>query len=296
MLKKNMQLLMRNISQIIFIFIILCFPAALPAQTSFSILYVANINGTLENCGCGKQPSGGVDRLKTVIEQCREKYPDLLVLNGGDYLNSYSFLALNGTMLAALRLLKFDLFVPGDQEYVEGAGFNSRLRSILGKAWFVSNAGKSGSAVRTFKFSKLRLNLSAYLSPNCFSFIAQPAYLVLNEFQPVFPEENAPASAFNCLIVHGSLPEAIALAVRYPRYDLILLGHEQYPVSELTGRTRIIGVGKDGEAVILVQVTKSGSGWEIGQTRIELNSSIPAHQEMSSLIKQFKPKFNMETN
>jgi 2',3'-cyclic-nucleotide 2'-phosphodiesterase (5'-nucleotidase family) len=281
--------------KVIIILSVLLIPLILPAQASFSILYVANINGTLENCGCGKDPLGGVDRLMTVVEQCREKYKNILVLNGGDYFNSYSFLSLNTTMLETLRLLQFDLFVPGDQEFVENEQFNTQLRNLLGKTWFASNIGKNKSAIRTFDFSPLRINITAYLSPASFSFIPRPGYLVLNKILPSLPDEDTEGlktEGFNCMIYHGSLAEACALARQYPELDLILLGHEQNPAVQLIGNTTVLGSGRDGECVFLLQVKRSGgTSWVIDQTRINLTESIPAHAKMSLLIKQYKQKF-----
>ena len=278
--------------KVIIILIVLWIALILPAQTSFTILYVANINGTLENCGCGKEPLGGVDRLMTVIEQSREKYQDLLVLSGGDYFNSYSFLPLNTAMLGALRLLHFDLFVPGDQEFVENEQFTAQIQALLGKSWFASNTGQSRPAIRTFNFTSQRINIIAYLSPACFSFIPKPDYLQLDKILPVLPEKDI--HTFNCMICHGTLAEANDLARQYPQLDLILLGHEQYPSSRLIGNTTVLGSGRDGECVALLQVKRSSAGWEIDQTRINLTESIPVHEQMSLLVKQYKQKFNIK--
>jgi 2',3'-cyclic-nucleotide 2'-phosphodiesterase (5'-nucleotidase family) len=282
----------RSMYKIIIMLILLLIPLMLPAQNSFSILYIANINATLENCGCGKEPLGGVDRLMTVIKQSREKYHDLLVLSGGDYFNSYSFLSLNTAMLEALQLLQFDLFVPGDQEFVENEQFADRVRTVLGKTWFTSNTGKSKSAVRTFNFSSLRINITAYLSPASFTFIPKPDYLILSRIHPVLPEGDA--HIFNCMIFHGSLAEASALARQYPELDLILLGHEQYPSAQSIGHTTILGSGRDGECVVLLQVKRTGTGWCIDRTRIDLTESIPVDAQMSLLVTQYKQKTNIK--
>jgi 2',3'-cyclic-nucleotide 2'-phosphodiesterase (5'-nucleotidase family) len=272
--------------------LILQFPLMLEAQNGFSILYVANINGTLENCKCGKQPLGGVDRLKTVIEQCRQRYHNLLVFNGGDYFNSYSFLALDNALLQALPLLHFDLFVPGDQEFVEGESFSISIRKAVGTSWFLSNAVKPAPNIKTFKNLGQQMNVLTYLSPNCFSFIKRPEYLTLNPAVPLLPDTNP--DAFNLIIYHGSWDEACTLARHCPKLDLILMSHEQIAYTDSIGHTVIIGAGRDAEFAVLLQIGKSGRQWKIDCSRIALTESIPVDGEISSLIKTYKNSINRE--
>jgi len=276
------------------VFLIFFFPVLLSAQDKFAILFVANINGTLENCGCGQHPLGGVDRCKTVIEQCRQNYPDLLVINGGDYFNSYSFLALNSTLLKALPLLHFDLLVPGDQEFVEGKQFISKIRTIMGQSWFLSNTEQAAPKMKSLYFLKQQINVYAYLSPNCFSFIHQPKDLVLNSIRPDFPDDNP--DSFNLIVYHGSREEAYELARTNPQIALILLGHDQYSYADSIGHTLLVGAGRDAEFVVLLRIGRSGSEWKIKQEHINLTETIPADKDISALITSFKSNINQETN
>jgi len=257
-----------------------------PAQNSFSILYVANINGTLENCRCGKEPLGGVDRLKSIIDQCRKTRPDLLVISGGDYFNPYSFLHLNRTMLRVLDLLKFDLFVPGDQEFSEGDLFTIQIHASLGNAWFLSNDQTTQNDGKTGWAHKYPITIYSYLSPACFTFIAKPANLVLDPEVEKFSDHGP--GTFDVVVYHGFLEDAITVARNYRGIELILLGHDQYPDTRIVDGTIITGAGRDAEFVVLLDITLSGKKWNIEQEKIYLNASVTADEEVASLIRTYK--------
>ena len=55
------------------------------------ILFTANINGNLENCNCSLNSAGGIGRITTLFSEFRKEYPNTIIIDGGDYFNSYSF-------------------------------------------------------------------------------------------------------------------------------------------------------------------------------------------------------------
>lgn len=274
---------------LIFVSTLLCTaPVPAPAQNSFKILFFANVNGTLENCNCGKEPLGGVDRLKTVLDQNREKYPDLLIISGGDYFNPYSFYRLNITMLEILNSLKIDLFIPGDQEYIEGNLFTSHIQNTVHDSWFLSNDLKTGKVVHSLSYQDHPVRVYSYLSSSCFSFIPEPENLMLAGSG--FKIDANRKESFDIVVFHGYLNEALALAETNPGIELVLLGHDQYSDTMVQQGTTIMGAGRDAEYVVLLEVTREDTAWQIGQEKIYLNSAVPADVEVTSWIREYKIK------
>ncbi len=55
-----------------------------PARTVFTILHASNRQGTLEPCGCEKNPFGGIDREKNAVERFRSEGNALFYVDAGN--------------------------------------------------------------------------------------------------------------------------------------------------------------------------------------------------------------------
>ena len=97
---------------IIYLLFILIFYPGLKADELY-IIYTSNINGTIENCGCGSDPLGGIDRVKSFIDKFETENKNIYIIDGGDYFNSYPYPTLNDAMSNALFLINYDCIVPG---------------------------------------------------------------------------------------------------------------------------------------------------------------------------------------
>lgn len=59
------------------------------ADDSLTIIYSGNLDGELEPCGCSAEGNlGGIKRRATMLQQLREKTPDLLVVSSGGLLSA----------------------------------------------------------------------------------------------------------------------------------------------------------------------------------------------------------------
>lgn len=59
------------------------------AEGSLSIIYSGNLDGELEPCGCSAEGNfGGIKRRATLLQQLREKTPDLLLISAGGLLSA----------------------------------------------------------------------------------------------------------------------------------------------------------------------------------------------------------------
>jgi 2',3'-cyclic-nucleotide 2'-phosphodiesterase (5'-nucleotidase family) len=96
--------------------------------------------------------------------------------------------------------------------------------------------------------------------------------------------------SFDIVVFHGYLNEALALAETNPGIELVLLGHDQYSDTMVQQGTTIMGAGRDAEYVVLLEVTREDTAWQIGQEKIYLNSAVPADVEVTSWIREYKIK------
>jgi 2',3'-cyclic-nucleotide 2'-phosphodiesterase (5'-nucleotidase family) len=257
----------------------------------FFILYSANINGTIQDCNCGKDPLGGIARIKTYIDHFREKNPNTLVIDGGDYFNSYPFIELNKAMLRALSLINYDIFVPGDQEFSEGDQFYYQIVNVLGEKLLISNQHTCGTNNRTFIFDKHSVHVQSYLSADAFSFIKVPHNLNLLPFSYI---KDASVNGCNIVIFHGSLADAQHAAAENEWLDLILLAHDQYKNVKYISNVPIVGAGRDSEFIVNIAVSKLSNKWDFSISTQNIDQSFEEDREILSFIEEYHATINQK--
>jgi hypothetical protein len=87
---------------------------------SITILYTANLNGVLRDCGCGQEKLGGIARLKTAIEHFRSQHAETYLIDAGDHLPSYKYPEKGREILKELSQLQYDFMLKADQDYLSG--------------------------------------------------------------------------------------------------------------------------------------------------------------------------------
>lgn len=252
----------------------------------FYIIYTSNINGTIENCGCGSEPLGGLGRIKSVIEQFKKEHENVFLIDGGDYFNSYPYPALNQAMYKAMILLDYDCVVPGDQAFVEGKKFYNEYVSGMKDKIILSNDGPEYKRKIKTIIGSNHLEIYAFLSPDVFDFIKKPEYLKLSNIADVKLERSTD-SIFRIAIIHGKFDTAEQFASENSSLDLVLLAHDQQKGIWNTNRTMIIGNGKDSEYISIIQI-KKGTPWEITVNQKKISEEISEDEQISKLIDEYK--------
>ena len=87
------------------------------------IVYSNNSNGILENCRCPSHPYGALEKRATVIDSIRKNEEDVVLIDAGDIFNIWKNSLLHKYTARAYELLNYDLWVAGDQDFVEGSDF-----------------------------------------------------------------------------------------------------------------------------------------------------------------------------
>jgi len=252
----------------------------------FYIIYTSNINGMIENCGCGSDPLGGLNRVKSVIEQFKKEHENVFVVDGGDYFNSYPYPSLNDAMYKALRLMNYDCIVPGDQEFVEGQDFYSTYISDLKQKVVLSNSGFEYQQNFKKTIGLNRLIIYGYLSPYVFNFVEKPDDLILSIFVREEPHQ-VEKNLFQIAVIHGYLSNAEQFAIEHSAINLILLAHDQRKGIWDKNGIMIVGNGKDSEYISIIKITKNNT-WDISVDQKKISEEIPEDEEISNLISEYK--------
>jgi 2',3'-cyclic-nucleotide 2'-phosphodiesterase (5'-nucleotidase family) len=249
------------------------------------LIYTSNINGALQNCGCGVDPPGGIGRVKSIIDQIRSKHQRVILIDGGDFFNSYPFPLLDEAMLKALEVLEYDLFIAGDQEFVEGSAFYNKLQMILGNRLLISNNGSDN--LQSFSISLESDNMRIYglLSPKVFNFIEVPAALHLRNPSHINLKSKNRRD-LNVVVMHGYLGEAQQFARRNQSIDLVLLAHDQSKGIWDENGSLIVGNGKDSEFLSIIEA-RFDKKWHFKVDQVRISETIPEDDHILKIISQF---------
>ncbi len=245
----------------------------------FSILFTANINGSIENCGCGPEKLGGLGRIKSFIADYTQKHKNTVVVDGGDYFNSYSFPVLNTAMLKALKTMPYDIITAGDQEFIEGESFFNRINSE------VSGRILSGvSPELKTRAGNVELVFCYYLSPVIFRYREKPRFPVL----PEFPTPAGNSNIVKILVFHGNLNDAEKRTRQIQFFDLVLLAHDQQKGSWKIKNTPVVGAGGDGEYVAVIKAEEQDGQWNLNIRFEKMNERWQEDQQIKAIIKNMK--------
>jgi len=263
--------------------------ASLPSASmseDFFIIYTANINGMIENCGCGADPLGGIGRVKSFIDQFSKNHNNVIVIDGGDYFNSYPFPKLNEAMYSSLSLLQYDCLVPGDQAFVEGDTFFYNYASNLKDKIVLTNSDAGFNKKFEKNFGPNQVLIYGYLSPYIFEFIKKPDKLNITNFVSARPQP-AKKNEFQVAVVHGYLSNAEQFADENPDVKLILLAHDQRQGTWEKNQAMIIGNGKDSEYISVIKVS-SQNHWHISVEQNKIHEDLPEDKQIVKIIESFK--------
>jgi 2',3'-cyclic-nucleotide 2'-phosphodiesterase (5'-nucleotidase family) len=256
----------------------------------FEILYISNVNGNIENCHCGKNPLGGLDRLAFVLEKRRSQNPQLLFIDGGDFLNTYPFPALNQTVVDIYAELKPDLLVLGDQEFGEGADFAGQIISNFSSCILATNYHFKKNPFllsrKTKTLSGRRVVILSFLDKSSFEFREKDKDLTFDSKQ--FNDEYHRLNKSDIIIViyHGEMRRLDL----YPDVDLVLTAHEQSNIIQLDRRPAVIGGRADGEYLIQIYIRQNDSKIYFNANPIPLDLKTEKDCKINSIIEQFNKK------
>jgi 2',3'-cyclic-nucleotide 2'-phosphodiesterase (5'-nucleotidase family) len=249
------------------------------------IIFTANVNGILEDCRCGNEPLGGLARVKTFVSQFKQKHPNTLFIDGGDFFNPYKFPDLNLNMSEIVQYMSYDIITAGDQEFIEGYDlFKKHLQRY--QSIFLASNCNFGNKIFELKIKEIPVTVVSYLSPNCFSFINKPEQI---EIDSVFAAPAiTPTNGLRVLLFHGEARQADEMIKHISNVDLVLLGHAQRLDSwEVDGRC-FVGGGLDTELIMVVEAIRRGAKWEFKVISHKMDQSVTEDPQIKKLVEQSK--------
>ena len=250
------------------------------------ILFTANINGTLENCGCGEEPLGGLGRIKTFADSYRKEHRDVLLIDGGDFFNSYPFPALNQAMLSGLEQCAYDVIVPGDQAFIEGKDFYQTISKTMNGKILLSDGGEKVTPLRKIKKGDVTVVLSGILSPDAFEFIQKPSWLNLQNPGKI-NSKSKKEGELRITIFHGPRAAAESYLATHQQIDLLLLAHDQHQGVWKVNGVVMVASGKDAEYVSVIEANYQ-NGWKIKAEQLAMSDDYPESLEILDIIEAFK--------
>jgi 2',3'-cyclic-nucleotide 2'-phosphodiesterase (5'-nucleotidase family) len=255
------------------------------------ILFHANLNGNIENCGCGDPPLGGLSRIVTLVKEKKEQNPELIYIDGGDFCNTYPFEELNQCVLDIYNFYTPDLMLTGDQEYIQGIKF---LRSFLKQhedhilGTNLRLAGHNFSRLKILNIQGISLALTTYLDTTAFIFLTKDKDLILDH--DMFEQTYQRVKDYDIVITvfHGSASVLEKFKKSYPEITLILFAHEQNKQVNDEVPPFVVGGGADGEFVNWITLLKKESYFLLKNQQILIKNEIQPDKIVEEMIETYK--------
>lgn len=256
------------------------------------ILFSANIDGNIENCLCGPQPKGGLDRIAGLVKKARRENPELIWIDGGDFFNTYPFRELNAGIINIYRLLSPDALILGDQEFIEKDIFLSQLVNSFSKVIVGSNYHIGRQVFNYSQNYKTRsgrdIIIMSFLDESAFEIYQPPADLELVNEAFLSQFKKIDKQTIRVVVFHGALERLSWFSNRFGSADLILLAHDQHIIEDVRTVPAVVGGGSDGELLFHVQVIESNGRISFTAEKIPIEIKLPQDFEVKALISRFK--------
>jgi 2',3'-cyclic-nucleotide 2'-phosphodiesterase (5'-nucleotidase family) len=272
------------------------------SQTRVYLGYTANINGNLQPCNCQDYELGSMVRLATAVDNLRKQYPDLLLVDSGDFLKSYPISIANGMMAEFMTYLNFSAITVGDQEFVEGTKFfSTKLASgslplVSCNLAFPSTFAVKLSKYVIFEQNGVKVGITGLIHPQSFDFIMARDVEIL-------PVHSSLASVLNemedktdlvILIYHAGYQDALELLKNFDAVDVIISGHSQERFEKKIGQKMVLQAGYDGEHLGLLEIQLSETGYRYKNQFIEISGEYSENPLMMDKIKQYHKTLDKE--
>ncbi len=244
-------------------------PGSPRANAPLTILQVNDVYSTIPIDGMG-----GLARLATVKARMRAAGRTPLVLLAGDFLSpSVASSVFKGEqMVAGLNAAGLDLATLGNHEFDFGIEVLLQRMAEAKWQWVISNVvdtatnrpigGAAPYVVRTFGsltvgFIGLCLTGDEIESSRLGQMRLVDPIEAAATYIPILKREGAQMIV---ALTHLTFSGDRALAARFPEIDVIVGGHEHYPITAVENRTFISKAGSDGRFIARIDLNRGDDG------------------------------------
>ena len=275
----------------------------------FEIIFSGNLNGETHPCGCRSFPLGGLPQVAGALAREKALYP-VIYLDAGDtfFPQAYipdSIIKSNiytaDTLIQGLDMLGLDFWLPGDQDFGQGADF---LKTHLANAKFKILAANLnpdiGLTIKRFARIKVAdqwiyitgLLGSDFLAPNVVSHLENPELAFEKVTREMDDAGYNPKRDYLIVLSHLGMDHDRELAKKFPIIDWIVGAHTQSFTNTAVeeGDTRIVQVlGKNHYLgkILFTLGPKSPAEWSLIEVRDELKDQIKPNP-MSDFLDKYK--------
>jgi len=286
----------------------------LKQKASLVILFSNSINGNLKSCDCPSAPFGGMDRRKTLVNEIRQKYPNVLVMDSGDILSPYKNELLAEYCLKATKLINYDVLTFGDQEFINGIDFitekiqQNNLPFISANLSYCEKDKNICNFFEGYKIKQLgdyKIGIIGIISPEVFFFFPKNIKEDLKitsstEAINTFIKEFTNKVDLIIVLSHSGFDKDKIIADTISGIDVIVGGHSQTflktPFISPKNKTIIVQAGEKGEylgeLIFRFNNKKKISSYEY--QLIPLDKNIPPDKEMSELLTEYNNKLYLK--
>jgi len=258
----------------------------------FEIIYLGNINGNLDACHCSDPPLGGLANISAVIREKRAENNQLIVVDGGDIFNSYSFPLLNNSIMQSYQIIRPDIIVPGDQEFSEGENFFKAF-ARSSKGLLLSNAGIKGLTTIVQKDYHIEgnkhISFTGFLEPGISD---SNTFINYNITQYKNETGHLNSSDFNVLVYHGTEDYFNNNQNLFNGFNLILSAHMQSEIMDTTNVPFHINAFADGEVIFDIKILNNGQNYRIKAKKIIIQKASTPDAKIEQLIKEYNLKLD----
>ena len=277
-------------------------PSAPRARAPLTILQINDVYSTVPIDG-----AGGLARVATLKRRLSEAGLAPLLILAGDFLSpSVASSVFKGEqMVAALNAAGVDLATFGNHEFDFGSDVLRQRMKESKWQWVASNlvddygrpmAGTVPYVVRTF--GGLRVGFIGLISTT-----EQMGSERLRGIVPTDPFE-ATAKYLKVLeaekvdvvvaITHLTIAEDEQLVDRFPVIDLVIGGHEHYPITVTRNRTLISKAGSEARYVARIDVDKRNASLDRYFELIPIGSRLPDDPAAAKIINGYESRLGPE--
>jgi 2',3'-cyclic-nucleotide 2'-phosphodiesterase (5'-nucleotidase family) len=263
---------------------------------------------------------GGLVPLYYTIEQQKQRYPNTILSFGGDLLSpSFHSSSTKGKhMIEAMKLLSLDIATIGNHEF--DFGIDNAIEQIKNSdfPWVISNLLHKGKALKNTNkiyvktINGLRIGFFGIITPEL-DFLSQTktdititdTIATARQMVAVLKQKNVDIIV---ALTHLNLQEDKLLALKVNGIDLILGGHDHYPLSLKLNNTLIIKAGLNGEYLSVVELdydklkpkgSRIDFSWQFISSKINKVSPIlstDSTKKLSLYLKEYQQQIKKEKN
>ena len=274
-------------------------PGAPRAAAALTILQLNDVYSTVP-----VDDAGGLARVATLKQRLTRDGVAPLMLLAGDFLSSSvaSTIFKGEQMIAALNAAGLDVATLGNHEFDFGAEILLKRMAEAKWQWVVANAvdrrtgkpvgGAEPYVVRTF--GSLRVAILGLCSTEGFVGDRLPEIQISDplraaaRYLPIIRRERVDAIV---ALTHLTFEEDRTLAERFPEIDLIVGGHEHFPITATVNRTLISKAGSDAKFVARIDlVRRAGRPVDRFYELIPITSALPDDPNTAEVVNAWESK------